>query len=59
MITPSVEQSILSLPVQYVYLGLQVQTDFNRNKYFSAEEAQEYGVIDKLLLPPKKKRDTR
>ena len=32
---------------------LQVQFDFNRNKYFSADEAVEYGVIDKVIKPPR------
>ena len=31
----------------------EVQRDFNRNKYFSAEEALEYGVIDRILPPPR------
>ena len=34
---------------------VQVQYDFNRNKYFDAESAREYGVIDKVLKPPRKK----
>lgn len=32
-----------------------VQYDFNRNKYFDAESAREYGIIDKVLKPPRKK----
>ena len=31
----------------------EVQRDFNRNKYFSAEEALAYGIIDKILPPPR------
>lgn len=31
-----------------------VQTDFNRNKYFSAKTAQEYGLIDRILKPPRR-----
>ena len=30
-----------------------VQRDFNRNKYFNAEEALAYGVIDRILPPPR------
>ena len=31
----------------------EVQRDFNRNKYFNAEEALAYGVIDRILPPPR------
>jgi len=30
-----------------------IQHDFNRNCYFSAEEAVRYGIIDKILPPPR------
>lgn len=30
---------------------LQVAYDFSRNKYFSTEEALEYGVIDNIVKP--------
>ena len=32
---------------------LQIQYDFNRNKYFDANAALEYGLIDKVLTPPR------
>lgn len=35
------------------YCTVQVQFDFNRNKYFSSDEALEYGVIDKIIKPPR------
>ncbi len=31
----------------------QIQYDFNRNKYFTVEEAKEYGLIDTILRPPR------
>ena len=33
--------------------SLQVQRDFNRDKYFDAKEAQEYGIIDHIIRPPR------
>jgi ATP-dependent Clp protease protease subunit len=30
-----------------------IQHDFNRNKYFTAQSAQEYGLIDRILKPPR------
>lgn len=30
-----------------------VQFDFNRNKYFDAHTAKEYGIIDNVLRPPR------
>lgn len=30
-----------------------VHHDFNRNKYFSAQEALDYGLIDRILKPPR------
>jgi len=32
-----------------------VQFDFNRNKYFSADAALEYGVIDRIIQPPRQR----
>ena len=34
-------------------LLLQVQHDFNRNFYFDANEALEYGIIDRIIKPPR------
>jgi ATP-dependent protease ClpP protease subunit len=31
--------------------ALQIQHDFNRDKYFSPEEAKEYGIVDTILKP--------
>ena len=31
----------------------QIQHDFNRNKYFDTKEALEYGVIDRIIKPPR------
>ena len=31
----------------------QIQYDFNRNKYFDAKAALEYGLIDRVLDPPR------
>ena len=31
----------------------QIQHDFNRNKYFDTQEALEYGVIDRIIKPPR------
>ena len=36
-------------------VALQIQFDFNRNKYFSAEAALEYGVIDRIIKPPRQR----
>ena len=33
--------------------GAQIQHDFNRNKYFDTKEALEYGVIDRIIKPPR------
>lgn len=30
---------------------VQIQYDFNRNKYFDTKEAQEYGIIDQVVRP--------
>ncbi len=30
---------------------VQVQFDFNRNKYFDTKEALEYGIIDQVVRP--------
>ena len=30
---------------------MQVQFDFNRNKYFDTKEAVEYGIIDQVSAP--------
>ena len=30
---------------------LQIQFDFNRNKYFDTKEALEYGIIDQVVRP--------
>eukprot|EP01025_Chloroclados_australasicus_P021488 TRINITY_DN2261_c0_g1_i1.p2 TRINITY_DN2261_c0_g1~~TRINITY_DN2261_c0_g1_i1.p2 ORF type:complete len:152 (+),score=18.81 TRINITY_DN2261_c0_g1_i1:159-614(+) len=30
-----------------------VQRDFNRDKFFDAYEAREYGIIDNIIQPPK------
>ena len=32
-------------------LCLQIQFDFNRNKYFDTKEAMEYGIIDQVVRP--------
>lgn len=32
-------------------LRMQVQFDFNRNKYFDTKEALEYGIIDQVVKP--------
>ena len=34
-------------------VSLQVQHDFNRNFYFDANEALEYGIIDRIIKPPR------
>ncbi len=31
----------------------QIQHDFNRNKYFDTSEALEYGIIDRVIKPPR------
>ncbi len=31
----------------------QIQHDFNRNKYFDTSEALEYGIIDRVIRPPR------
>lgn len=50
----SIDNSLLTIAKTELLL-LQVQYDFNRNKYFDAESAREYGIIDKVLKPPRKK----
>ena len=31
----------------------QVQHDFNRNKFFDAQEAKDYGIVDQIIRPPR------
>lgn len=38
---------------QLTFVRAQVQFDFNRNKYFDAHSAKEYGIIDNVLRPPR------
>jgi len=33
----------------------QITTDFDRDRYMTAKEAVEYGMVDKILQPPEKK----
>ena len=32
---------------------MQIQQDFNRNKYFNPQEALEYGLVDRVIKPPR------
>jgi len=32
---------------------VQIQHDFNRNKYFNPQEALEYGLVDRVIKPPR------
>jgi ATP-dependent protease ClpP protease subunit len=34
-------------------LRSQIQQDFNRNKYFNPQEALEYGLVDRVIKPPR------
>lgn len=34
-------------------LSVQVQHDFNRNKFFDAQEAKDYGIVDQIIRPPR------
>lgn len=37
----------------FLWCAAQIQYDFNRNKYFDAKGALEYGLIDRVLDPPR------
>ena len=37
--------------MMYAMAGMQIQFDFNRNKYFDTKEALEYGIIDQVVRP--------
>ena len=39
------------LTFDILVLRMQVQFDFNRNKYFDTDEALEYGIIDQVVKP--------
>lgn len=40
-------------PVIDLLLSVQVQHDFNRNKFFDAQEAKDYGIVDQIIRPPR------
>ena len=44
---------IRSCPIDTLHEYAQIQHDFNRNKYFNPQEALEYGLVDRVIKPPR------